>query len=633
MWDEGDRKEIAQNLKESINPIRIIGNSVLRNEFSENLGKALAELCNTLTRFYNFITSNSDGERPSLQGGESRDDTPKFVSIDETGEQFEQLSDEDWQAIDAIFISSVSSANSSMEKTYKDINARIEKLKADDKTESESKEKSTALSFESTEANVDIINELVRHGLVSEGDWDYDPINIFSSNGLKGLQQTIATTKKFVSEASKDLLREQVGEAFNKKGLVTEEGKLEKNPLTIFKNARGIFGERKTNIKAMEEQKDWFRTLDSILKNANSELEKYKKDDSVINLQKIIDNSDEDFELDANEVAPFIGRMDGIITPILRYIIVACNQGGIDKLKNYKEFTTSNIDETESTEYNIGDLAQKFISYIHDPASAGIDDFEFEDKTKMSQTELYAYYKQREKHLAAQKTSKEQKRNELINLLMMTRSLTDTESLAIENELIKNKKTATGRFDSNNSTHDFFGSDGHSSHDINDSMPEEEKEGADLEKVNSDYRETLRLIGIIAQKYNLSKYRYASGTESHRSIQKLESGATNQRRPTIESIFRFMNNFVTTLEEKSLNGTPEKALAKALKDYAGNNGKNKPTDFDSAKEAYLAKLPQHGTEDLMTCPDKTFFTIVATLFKGQPSNEPQKTQAKTKPQK
>ena len=198
-WPKEKCVKAAKSLKEAILPIRIIGNSVLRNEYSENLGKVLAELCNTLTRFYNLTTNKSEGERPSLQGESSGGETPKFVSLDETGKQFEQPSSEDWQSIDNIFIPSIDSEIDSLNKTYDDINARIEKLKADDKTESENKQKSTALSFDSTEANTDIVNELAHHGLVSKGDWKYDTLNIFLRLG--DLQHLIANTEKFVSEA------------------------------------------------------------------------------------------------------------------------------------------------------------------------------------------------------------------------------------------------------------------------------------------------------------------------------------------------------------------------------------------------------------------------------------------------
>ena len=145
-WPKEKCVKAAKSLKEAILPIRIIGNSVLRNEYSENLGKVLAELCNTLTRFYNLTTNKSEGDRPSLQGESSGGETPKFVSLDETGKQFEQPSSEDWQSIDNIFIPSIDSEIDSLNKTYDDINARIEKLKADDKTESENKQKSTAIT-------------------------------------------------------------------------------------------------------------------------------------------------------------------------------------------------------------------------------------------------------------------------------------------------------------------------------------------------------------------------------------------------------------------------------------------------------------------------------------------------------
>ena len=611
-WPKEKCVKAAKSLKEAILPIRIIGNSVLRNEYSENLGKVLAELCNTLTRFYNLTTNKSEGERPSLQGESSGGETPKFVSLDETGKQFEQPSGEDWQSIDNIFIPSIDSEIDSLNKTYDDINARIEKLKADDKTESENKQKSTALSFDSTEANTDIVNELAHHGLVSKGDWKYDTLNIFLRLG--DLQHLIANTEKFVSEASKDLFSGQIGEVLNNKGLVTEEGQLE-NPLAIFKNAKSIFRERKTNVKAMKEQKDWFRTLSSILKNAKSELAKYEKDDGVINLQKIIANSGNNFKPNADEVAPFIGRMDGIVTPILRYIIVACNQGGMDKFKDYKEFKTYDVYKDKLpvlTNYSLGDLTKQFIEYIHDPASAGIDASEFEDKTTMDQTELYAYYKQKEKRLAAQKASKEHKRKELINLLMMTKSLKDTETLAIEKELIKNKTSATGNFDKTNATDSDVWGDGN--RDMTDSMPEEEKQGSDLEEANSNYRTALRLVGIIAIRNHLPTYKYDRGTKALNLMEKLKHGSLNQRESNIKSVFKFIEDFTSEGNIKQLENAPaniETELLKALKTYA--KGREKPPSFDAVADKYVEGLIAGSSYYLKGDSEKDFISQFSKL--------------------
>lgn len=616
-WPKEKCVKAAKSLKEAILPIRIIGNSVLRNEYSENLGKVLAELCNTLTRFYNLTTNKSEGERPSLQGESSGGETPKFVSLDETGKQFEQPSSEDWQSIDNIFIPSIDSEIDSLNKTYDDINARIEKLKADDKTESENKQKSTALSFDSTEANTDIVNELAHHGLVSKGDWKYDTLNIFLRLG--DLQHLIANTEKFVSEASKDLLSGQIGEVLNNKGLVTEEGQLE-NPLAIFKNAKSIFRERKTNVKAMKEQKDWFRTLSSILKNAKSELAKYEKDDGVINLQKIIANSGNNFKPNADEVAPFIGRMDGIVTPILRYIIVACNQGGMNKDRL-----------PVLTNYSLSDLTKQFIEYIHDPASAGIDASEFEDKTTMDQTELYAYYKQKEKRLAAQKASKEHKRKELINLLMMTKSLKDTETLAIEKELIKNKTSATGKFTPGNATDSDLESD--RGHDLTDSMPEEEKQGSDLEEANSNYRTALRLVGIMAIRNHLPTYKYDRGTKALNLMEKLEHGSLNQRESNIKSVFKFIEDFTSEGNIKQLENAPaniETELLKALKTYA--KGREKPPSFDAVADKYVEGLITGSSYYLKGDSEKDFISQFSKL-RPKSQTEQQQAPAKAKSKK
>lgn len=550
----------ATELKDIIIIIKNLANSVVRHDFSRDLGNELVALYNALTHFFNFITSGF-GERTRLIVDRVSKGKLSFESLNETAEYIQDMSLEDFQQIREVFPASITDIyDNHLSITYHNIQKRIESL---------SEMGEIADLSKSTEKNLDIVHSLQSQGLVpKDWKWEFEPENIVDEKSLDVLKNSILGVEKIAAHAIKNVSEKQqvknavLSKETWKEGLSPQVDSLKEffqniksSPFSKETWSEGVrnqigplkkfYKSKREGLMNKSELKIWFESLKKDLEQAYAELEQYTS--MVLN----------------NPEKILMIKMSEILCPVLDKFLLLQEKGVIEAYGEGGNTLKSNLQTYAST----------FTKYLHDPKSVGLENRKFQDKADIlnkpgGEKALYAYYlaqQDKENTKLAQKKAAE---DELINLLTMEQILADEESVNLEGNYIKQHQSRRNRdFDFKNigaAYERHLGGESDKYADDNQSVSETSNNKGIDEKTFKEYKIMLRVIDVIAKKfgveptgirqsaYDNSGYRFCTSSKSVDLLGKLgESREKSKQEKIIGKILDFAHNFAEDFNVKN----------------------------------------------------------------------------------
>ncbi len=603
-WNDNDRETLVDTLETLINHVKTLGSTIIKNKFHQTLGEGLVAFCNALIKFYNFITANPL-ERPSLEITESEGDKPRFKKLNKSEEtKSTETTDDmeavDWQQISTFFSTHVTKKFENSNSIYKDIQEEINKS---DEQEKNKKIENKDISFEITEKSKDLIDKLIHQNVIKPGDWIYDASNILFEDKLKDLQSAITNTQELTAKALKELQKKQYHEVINKDEL---KKSLREFPIAL-KTANKIYETKKEKIINLSEQKLWFRELNEVLEKSKNKLEKYleKCKANAENISNILGflNMPHN-KLHISVLIPFITKMDNIVSPILGTIASAYTANAFQISDDIENYTATQDNPTPgATENrritNIQDLTKKFISYLHDPKSVGLDEKIFVNKTDMNETDLYAYYKEKEKKANKKNEFSEKQLAYIASLKIMMQYLNDTEMMDLEGKQATLNIKLRGT-DYENLAPELLSEDSDRSSLRNERDEDDEDDDQEDEENIRDIRLLLRLVGVIANKYNnefkgdLTPFQYNKSSKLPDKLKQLRQAKTYQDKLTFK---KFILDAFESFSEKLSPNTSEKPKPE-------EKDRTKPDEKNTSKQQLKSKTEEKSKIKQPQLPDK-----------------------------